>query len=63
MGLAGFFAAVLVWLGGLIALVASVDWLANNAHYIAAGGLFLRILLVAGANATDTRRNRAWGHS
>jgi hypothetical protein len=49
--LAGFFAAVLVWLGGLIALAASVDWLADNAHYIAAGGLFLSILLVAGANA------------
>ncbi len=49
--LAGFFAAGLVWLGGLIALAVSVDWLAGNAHYIAAGGLFLSILLVAGANA------------
>jgi phosphoglycerol transferase MdoB-like AlkP superfamily enzyme len=36
--LAGFFTAVLVWLGRLIALAASVHWLARNAHYIAAGG-------------------------
>lgn len=48
--LAGFSAAVLVWLGGLIALVTSVGWLADNAHYIAAGGLLLGILAVAGAN-------------
>jgi len=40
-----------VWLGALIALAASVDWLADNGHYIAAGGLLLSILLVAGANA------------
>jgi hypothetical protein len=49
--LAGFFAAVLVWLGGLIALAASVGWLADNAHYIATIGLLLGILAVAGANA------------
>ena len=49
--LAGFFAAVLVWLGGLIALAASVDWLARNGHYIATIGLLLGILAVAGANA------------
>jgi len=49
--LGGFFAAVLLWLLGLIALAVSVDWLADNGHYIAAGGLLLSILLVAGANA------------
>ena len=49
--LAGFFMAALLWLGGLIALAASVSWLTANAHYIAAGGLLLCILLVAGANA------------
>ena len=49
--LAGFSAAVLVWLGGLIALAASVGWLADNAHYIATIGLLLGILAVAGANA------------
>jgi hypothetical protein len=55
--LAGFFTAVLVWLGGLIALAASADWLARNAHYIAAGGLLAGILAVAGANI-HRRRER-----
>ena len=49
--LAEFLAPVLVWLLGLIALTASVNWLAHNAHYIAAAGLVLSILAVAGANA------------
>lgn len=49
--LAGFFVAVLLWLGGLAALAASVAWLADNGHYIAAGGLLVCILAVAGANA------------
>jgi hypothetical protein len=49
--LAEFFAAALLWLGGLIALAASVDWLVGNAHYIAAIGLLVCTLLVAGANA------------
>src|SRR5262249_53047154 len=47
----GFSAAAVLWLLGLIALAVSVDWLAGNGHYIAAGGLLLSILLVAGANA------------
>lgn len=55
--LAEFLTAVLVWLGGLIALTASVDWLARNAHYIAAGGLLVGILAVAGANV-HRRRER-----
>jgi hypothetical protein len=49
--LAAFSVAFLVWAGGLIVLGVSVDWLAANAHYIAAGGLLLCILAVAGANA------------
>lgn len=49
--LAEFFVAALLWLGGLIALAASVDWLVGNAHYIAAIGLLVCVLLVAGANA------------
>lgn len=49
--LAGFLAAALVWLAGLIGLVVSVGWIVGNAHYIAAGGLLAAILLVAGANA------------
>jgi hypothetical protein len=55
--LGGFFAAVLLWLGGLVGLAAAVDWLADNAHYIAAGGLLLGILAVAGANV-HRRRER-----
>ena len=47
----GFSAGVVLWLLGLIALAVSVDWLAGHGHYIAAGGLLLSILLVAGANA------------
>ena len=35
--------------------MASVAWLADNGHYIAAGGLLLCILLVAGANAHRER--------
>lgn len=49
--LGGFLAAGVVWLCGLVALAVSVDWLAGNAHYVAAGGLLLAILLVAAANA------------
>jgi hypothetical protein len=48
---AGFSAAVLLWVGGLIALAVSVDWLAGNAHYIAASSLGLCILGVVVANA------------
>ena len=53
--LAGFLAALVVWACGLIALAVSVDWLAGHGHYIAAGGLLLAILLVAGANAYRRR--------
>jgi hypothetical protein len=49
--LAGLSAAVLLWAGGLIALLVSVDWLAGNAHYIAASCLGLCILVVVEANA------------
>jgi hypothetical protein len=56
--LAAFSVAALLWLGGLIALAASVDWLASSGHYIAAIGLLLSILLVAGANAYRRREHR-----
>jgi hypothetical protein len=49
--LAGFLAALGVWLLGLIALVAWLDWLAGHAHYIAAAGLLVAIVAVAAANA------------
>ena len=49
--LAVFSVAVLLWVAGLIALAVSVDWLAGNAHYIAASSLGLCILVAVGANA------------
>jgi hypothetical protein len=55
----GFLAALTVWAGGLAALAVSVDWLANNGHYIAAGGLLVAIVLVAGANAYRRRERPA----
>jgi hypothetical protein len=47
----GFVAVGVVWLGGLIALSTAVDWFIDNAHYLAAAGLFLCILSVAVENA------------
>jgi hypothetical protein len=61
--LGGFSAAVLVWLAGLIALAVSVDWLAGHGHYIAAGGLLLSILLVAGANAHRRQERPTVGYA
>ena len=55
--LAGFFAAALLWGCGVAALFVSVDWLAANGHYIAAGCLLACVLGVAGANA---HRRRAY---
>jgi hypothetical protein len=51
----GFGAAVLVWAAGSFVFVAYTDWFAGNAHYIAAGGLFLCIVVVAMANAFRRR--------
>jgi uncharacterized membrane protein YiaA len=56
--IAGFFAACLVWLCGLVALAASVDWLADNGHYIAGGGLLVSILVLAGSNTYRRRKSR-----
>lgn len=49
--LAGFIAALVIWIAGLIALAVSVSWLADHAHGIAGIGLLLMVVLVAGANA------------
>src|SRR5579863_9947856 len=49
--LASFFATALLWVSGLVALAVSVDWMAGNAHYIAASSLGLCILIVVEANA------------
>jgi hypothetical protein len=59
----GFSAAVVLWLLGLIALAVSVDWLAGHGHYIAAGGLLLSILLVAGANARRRQKRPTMRHA
>jgi hypothetical protein len=49
--LGGFAGALLIWLGALVALLISVEWLAGNAHYIAAAGLLVFIGAVAVSNA------------
>jgi hypothetical protein len=59
----GFSTAVALWLLGLITLAVSVDWLAGHGHYIAAGGLLLSILLVAGANAHRRQQKPTMRHA
>jgi ABC-type multidrug transport system fused ATPase/permease subunit len=54
--LAALFASTLLWLGGLIALAVSVDWLGNYGHVIGGIGLLVCVLLVAGANAYRQER-------
>lgn len=54
----GFAGALLIWLGALVALLISVEWLAGHAHYIAAAGLLAFILLVAFANARRRRESQ-----
>jgi|SRR5690242_5628403 hypothetical protein len=55
----GFAAALLIWLGALVALLVSADWLAGNAHYIAAAGLFASIVAVVVANAFHRKEKPA----
>ena len=55
----GFAAALLIWLGALVALLVSAEWLAGNAHYIAAAGLLACILLVAFFNARRRKSQQA----
>jgi hypothetical protein len=57
--LGGFAAALLIWLGALVALLISAEWLAGNAHYIAAAGLLACILLVAFSNARRRKSQQA----
>jgi LPXTG-motif cell wall-anchored protein len=57
--LGGFAAALLIWLGALVALLVSAEWLAGNAHYIAAAGLLACILLVAFFNAQRWKSQQA----
>jgi hypothetical protein len=57
--LGGFAAALLIWLGALVALLVSAEWLAGNAHYIAAAGLLACILLVAFFNARRWKSQQA----
>ena len=53
--LTGLLTASVVWLCGLVAFAVSIDWLVGHAHYIAAAGLLLGIVLVAMANAHRRR--------
>jgi hypothetical protein len=56
---AGFWTTFAVWVLGLIASVASIDWVIANAHFIAAGGLLACILAVAVANAVRSGEHYA----
>jgi hypothetical protein len=47
----GFGAALAVWAAGAVVFAAYTNWFTSNAHYIAAGGLFTCIVVVAMANA------------
>jgi len=55
---AGYAVAALLWLGGLILRLVSLDWLAANGHPIAASGLGICILAVAAVNARRIRQSR-----
>lgn len=47
----GLAAAAGLWLAGLVARLALFPWFVDNAHFLAAAGLFLCILVVALANS------------
>jgi hypothetical protein len=47
----GFGVAVVLWLAALIARLASLQWLVDNAHFLATWGLALCVLVVVFANA------------
>jgi hypothetical protein len=47
----GFVLALLVWAAGAVAFWGYLDWFIDHAHYVAAGGLFVCIVVVALANA------------
>jgi hypothetical protein len=49
--LVGLAVASIVWAAGLLARLLYLQWFVDNAHYLAAAGLFLCILVVAIANA------------
>jgi hypothetical protein len=58
----GFVITAIVWVLGLVASLASIEWLIDNAHYIAAGGLFVCILAFAAANAVRHDRAQPGGN-
>jgi hypothetical protein len=47
----GFGVASVLWLAGLVVRFRSLQWFVDNAHFVAAAGLFLCILVVALVNA------------
>ena len=47
----GFALALLVWGAGAVGFWGYLDWFIDHAHYVAAGGLFVCIVVVAVANA------------
>jgi hypothetical protein len=57
----GFALAFVVWAAGGVAWWKSDEWLVDHAHYIAAAGLFVCILVVAVANALRHEGRRPAG--
>jgi hypothetical protein len=59
----GFVVALVLWLAGLTARLTSLQWLIDNAHFLAAAGLFLCLLVVAIANARRVEGKQSGGVS
>jgi hypothetical protein len=57
--LLGFGVASVLWLAGLIARLTALQWFVDHAHFLAAAGLFLCILVVAVANARRVERKQS----
>jgi len=58
----GFGAALAVWVAGAVVFLAYTDWFVGHAHYVAAGGLFLCIVVVAMANAFRRKDTQTTAH-
>lgn len=55
----GFGVALVLWLAGLIARLVSLQWLIDNAHFLAAALLFLCVLVVAWQNSRRVEREQS----
>jgi hypothetical protein len=57
--LLGFGVASVLWLAGLVARLTALQWFVDHAHFLAAAGLLLSILVVAVANARRVERKQS----